>query len=636
MCGICGELITTLSPDYHPQISAEIVSLMSNRLSPRGPDAKGLYQQQPSAQSMLTFGHQRLSIIDLSARSNQPMQLPENQSSDQGFVSQYSIVFNGCIYNYRQLRQQLIQQGMCFESTSDTEVVLRAWQHWGEKCIERLDGMFAFAIWDGREKALYLVRDRFGIKPLYYTITATPYGRALRFASTLPSLLTCKDLSHEINPTALHFMYHLHALTPAPHTIFQSIKKMPPAHFIKITHQHDLKTSPVAHAYWQLPPKHTLALPKQSLEDWQQQSEQLLTAAVKKRLLAADVPVGILLSGGVDSSLIVALADTLKQDGEWHQPLHTYSIGFEDIGDEKGGEFVYSDQVAKQFSTHHHRYNITNAEVLQRLPEAINAMSEPMFGQDCVAFYLLAEKVSQHVKVVLSGQGADEVFAGYFWLEQLYEQEQQYALSGRSMDSTLATEQITQHYFDRTHRQWQQMIQPQWHTTDISRTWLKQQLDMSANSSMTAELMRLDVTTLIVDDPVKRVDNMTMAWGLEARVPFLDTQLVEHANQIPLEYHLQYNGKGVLKNIGRRWFTDDFLCRKKGYFPMPALKYIRGEFLQQMSDTLNATESRQRGIFQPQYIDQLLQQPEAHLTQLQGSKLWHCALLELWLQSHLK
>ena len=179
------------------------------------------------------------------------------------------------------------------------------------------------------------------------------------------------------------------------------------------------------------------------------------------------------------------------------------------------------------------------------------------------------------------------------------------------------------------------MMQPKWHTEDITAQWFQQNLQLASDSSITAELMRMDATALIVDDPVKRVDNMTMVWSLEARVPFLDTQLVEHANQIPLEYHLQYNGKGILKNIAKRWFTDDFIVRKKGYFPMPALKYVRGEFLEKMSDALNSAQARQRGIFQTKYIDQLLKKPEQNLTRLQGSKLWHCALLELWLQSHL-
>ena len=223
-----------------------------------------------------------------------------------------------------------------------------------------------------------------------------------------PCLLECAEMSHKLNPQALHLMYHLHAVAPAPHTILQAIQKLPPAHFIKITAEQNLNQPPQPQTYWQLPPRHCMAIPKQSLEDWQQQSEELLLQAIKKRLLAADVPVGILLSGGLDSSLIVALADRLKQRGEWQQTLHTYSIGFEDIGDEQGSEFIYSDQVVSQFKTTHHRYSIPNEQVLHRLSEAIDAMSEPMFGQDCIAFYLLSEQVAKHTKVVLSGQGADE------------------------------------------------------------------------------------------------------------------------------------------------------------------------------------------------------------------------------------
>jgi asparagine synthase (glutamine-hydrolysing) len=632
MCGICGEFITSISSAYHPQISAELISRMSQRMAHRGPDAQGIFQQQPTPHSALSFGHRRLSIIDLSEKSTQPMLLPEDsthsQHSDQ---NRWALVFNGCIYNYRELRQELSKLGAIFNSTSDTEVILHAWQHWGEKCVEKLDGMFAFAIWDTKQKALYLVRDRFGIKPMYYTIQQTKQGMALRFSSTLPSLLECPEISHQLNSQALHFMYHLHAVTPAPHTILKSIKKLPPASFLKISQQQSLDENIQPQRYWHLPPQHQINIPKQSLEDWQKQSEELLLQAVKKRLLAADVPVGILLSGGLDSSLIVALADKLHQQGEWQQKLHTYSIGFEDIGDEKGSEFYYSDQVVKQFQTQHHRYQIPNDDVLKRLPEAIEAMSEPMFGQDCIAFYLLSEQVAKHTKVVLSGQGADEVFAGYFWFQQIYKQQQQ-ATNNFTVSS--AYEQIANYYIDRTHNEWQTMIQPQWHGEDFTAQWFKKQLSLSENNNVTAELLRIDATSLIVDDPVKRVDNMTMAWSLEARVPFLDTQLVEHANQIPVEHRLMHNGKGVLKNIAKSWFSDDFIFRKKGYFPMPALKYVRGEFLEKMSDTLTATQARQRGIFQPKYIDNLLKNPEQNLTRLQGSKLWHCALLEWWLQSN--
>lgn len=629
MCGICGELITKTSADYHPSFSEKGVAKMRECLSMRGPDATGFFHQQPITGCALSLGHCRLSIIDLSQKSDQPMSL------DGAKDNQFVLVFNGCIYNYRELRRELEKLGCPFFSQSDTEVILQAWRQWGEKSIERLDGMFAFAIWDPTVDALFLVRDRFGIKPLYYTINRTPYGNALRFASTLPALLVNDEVSHELNPEALHFMYHLHAVTPAPHTILRDIKKLPPAHYIKISANDKLQHAPVPYSYWHLPAKHTLDIPQQSMADWQKQTEELLLQAVKKRLLAADVPVGILLSGGLDSSLIVALADELKQRGQWQQDLYTYSIGFEDIGHEKGNEFVYSDQVVNQFKTQHHRYNIPNSQVLQRLDEAIESMSEPMFGQDCIAFYLLSEQVAQHTKVVLSGQGADEVFGGYFWFGQLHQIEQQYLSSHQHLTPSLSYQHIADHYIDRSHPEWLSMMQAQWQSDNITAQWFKQQIDISDHSSMTAELMRIDVTNLIVDDPVKRVDNMTMAWSLEARVPFLDTQLVEHANQIPIEYHLQHQGKGLLKNIAKRWFSDDFIFRKKGYFPMPALKYVRGEFLTKMSDALNSQAARERGLFKPTYLKQLLNNPEQHLTKLQGSKLWHCALLELWLQRHL-
>ncbi len=237
----------------------------------------------------------------------------------------------------------------------------------------------------------------------------------------------------------------------------------------------------------------------------------------------ADVPVGVLLSGGLDSSLLVAL---LAEAGV--ADFHTFSVGFEDQPEEKGSEFEYSDQVVEMYSPRHHKFLVPNEQVLQRLPEAVDAMAEPMFGQDAVAFYLLSERVSKEIKVVQSGQGADEVFGGYFWYPRMTAETEGTPL-----------ERFRKHYFDRDHDEFLHMVTAAYRGADHTGEFIAARLDDASSSEFLDAVLKLDVTTLIVDDPVKRVDNMTMAWGLEARVPFLDHHLVELAARCPPELKLR-------------------------------------------------------------------------------------------------
>jgi asparagine synthase (glutamine-hydrolysing) len=250
-------------------------------------------------------------------------------------------------------------------------------------------------------------------------------------------------------------------------------------------------------------------------------------------------------------------------------------------------------------------------------------MAEPMFGQDAVAFYLLGEQVSREVKVVQSGQGADEVFGGYFWYPRM---------AAESAGSPL--QRFSRHYFDRDHEEFLHTVAEPYRGEDYSSHKIAELLaEPDADSFMDA-VLRMDVTTLIVDDPVKRVDNMTMAWGLEARVPFLDHELVELAAQCPPELKLKNGGKHPLKAMARGLLPDAVIDRPKGYFPMPALKYVRGEFLAFMRDILRSRACIERGLYAPAYVEMLLAAPEMHHTRLLGSKLWHLALLEFWLQQN--
>ncbi len=588
MCGICGTLHTDGSLPALDKITA-----MMARLERRGPDDGGQYQDGPVA-----FGQRRLAIIDLSSRSHQPM---VDQALD------LVVVFNGTIYNYPQLRTELQGKGYKFFSGGDTEVLLKAYREWGTACVDHLHGMFAFVIWDRRRQELFVARDRMGIKPLYYSHGA----RAFRFASTIPALLVHEDIDTGIDPVALHHQLTLHAVVPAPRTILRGVRKVMPGTTLTI----DLQGKITERRYWQL----TAQRPDQELNEheWTQQIHDALRAAVKKRLDIADVPVGVLLSGGLDSSLLVAL---LAEAGV--KDIRTFSIGFEDIADEKGSEFEYSDQVVARYGTLHRKIHIPNDQVLTRLPEAVANMAEPMVGQDAVAFYLLAEQVAKEVKVVQSGQGADEVFAGYFW----------YPLMDQASGSYL--EKFRQFYFDRDHQEYLATVGDAYAGSDDTGQYVAQRLAEPGAATFIDSVLRFDVTTLIVDDPVKRVDNMTMAWGLEARVPFLDQHLVELAACMPPQYKLRDGGKYVLKKIARSLLPAGVIDRPKGYFPMPALKYVRGDFLEFMRGILDSRACVERGLFRRDYVARLLAEPQAHLTALKGSKLWHLALLEYWLQMH--
>ena len=589
MCGICGELrFDGTTPD------ARVLQRMLPALARRGPDAEGTWQQGP-----VQFGQRRLAVIDLTARSNQPM-------VDKKFG--LTIVFNGAIYNYPQLRQQFITEGYTFNSEGDTEVILKAYHKWGERCPEYLDGMFAFAIWDQQRQTVFFARDRLGIKPLYYSQTKTH----LRFASNTQSILAAGEVDTQIDPVALHHQLTLHAVIPAPRTILQGIRKLPPATSMTIKANGETQTR----QYWQLSAKRPVQGKTDS--EWIDLIHSQLREAVRKRLMVADVPVGILLSGGLDSSLLVAL---LAEAGI--RDVLTFSIGFEDQPEEKGNEFEYSDQVVARYQTRHHKFLIPNDQVLSRLPEAIAHMAEPMVGQDAVAFYLLSEKVSRIVKVVQSGQGADEVFGGYFWYPQMVQDTR-----GDDVD------RFARYYFDRDHAEFLQTVAPAFRGTDHTHNYVAQLLALSKGEEFIDRVLHMDVTTLIVDDPVKRVDNMTMAFGLEARVPFLDYHLVESAAQMPAHLKLASGGKHVLKHIARGLVPDAVIDRPKGYFPMPALKYVRGDFLGFMRDILDSTACRQRGLFNRAYVETLLFTPDQHFTRLRGSKLWHLALLELWLQTN--
>ncbi|MBU0809666.1 MAG: N-acetylglutaminylglutamine amidotransferase [Gammaproteobacteria bacterium] len=587
MCGIAGELRF----DQRPADLAA-VERITHHLAPRGPDAHGFHSQGP-----LALGHRRLKIMDLAEASGQPM-----IDSDLGL----SMVFNGAIYNYPELRDELKALGYRFFSGGDTEVLLKGYHAWGTDLLPKLNGMFAFAIWERDTQQLFIARDRLGVKPLYLSRT----GERLRFASSLPALLAGGDIGKTLDPIALNHYLNFHAVVPAPRTLLAGVEKLPPATWMRI----DAEGNCEQHTWWNLtfgPQRDEISF---GLDEWKERVLDGMREAVSIRQRAA-VDVGVLLSGGVDSSMLVGL---LREAGV--ENLSTFSIGFQDAGGERGDEFQYSDLIAERFNTQHHQLRIGEHEILDQLPAAFRAMSEPMVSHDCIAFYLLSREVAKHCKVVQSGQGADELFAGYHWYPQVDQAEDAFAAYRAA-------------FFDRDYDEYAACVQPAWLTGDAAGDFVREHFAQPGAIAAVDKALRLDSTVMLVDDPVKRVDNMTMAWGLEARTPFLDYRLAELSARIPGRFKLPDGGKHVLKEAARQVIPSEVIDRPKGYFPVPGLKHLEGATLGWVRDLL-LDPSQDRGLFNSAMLDRLLTDPHGQLTPLRGSKLWQMAALNLWLNEH--
>jgi len=588
MCGICGEITFGVN-----RVDSAAVERMVSTMFSRGPDGSGLV-----ARGKVVFGHRRLKIIDLSEAAQQPM-----VDSDLGL----SITFNGAIYNYKELKNELEEKGYRFFSTGDTEVILKAYHAWGSECVRRLNGMFAFAIHERDTGRVVLARDRLGIKPLYYTESSQTF----RFASTLPALLAAGGVDTTIDSVALNYYMTFHSVVPPPRTILNGVKKMPPATITVIEPDGKRRQE----KYWDLAFECRNDHSSLSESEWVDGTLNTLRKSVQRRLVA-DVPVGVLLSGGLDSSLLVGL---LCEHGA--QGVETFSIGFDAVAGEAGDEFEYSDIIAKRYSTRHHKLSIDASRTLPALRECIQQMSEPMVSHDNVGFYLLSQEVAKYVKVVQSGQGADEIFAGYHWYPPM-------------MQATDALQTYQEAFFDRSFEEYRELVSPGLVDQDWAKEFVETHFSRQGATRCIDKALRIDTQVMLIDDPVKRVDNHTMAASLEARVPFLDHEVVEFAATIPAEMKIASGGKHILKEAARRIIPAEVIDRPKGYFPVPALKYLRGQFYEMAKDAVTNSMATRRNLFQSKMVKSLLRSPEEHITPLRGSKLWQIALLELWLQEH--
>ena len=591
MCGLAGEIRFD-----GRQADIAAIERANDVLAPRGPDDGGLWWDGATA-----VAGRRLSIIDESVAGAQPM-----VDQELGLT----IAFNGCIYDHAELRGELEKLGHTFRSHSDTEVIAKAYAEWGVRCVERFHGMFAFAIIEHESGRLVLARDRLGVKPLY--VDHSP--ERLRFASTLPALLAAGGVDTSIDAVALSQYLSLNSIVPSPRTIISGVRKLPPA-TVRVVESDGTTRDTV---YWDLRFERAAERAGWSERDWQDALLDALRVAVRRRFVS-DVPVGVLLSGGLDSSLLVALASEAGHDN-----LPTFSIGFPSMAGVDGDEFAYSDLVARRFDTDHHRIEVSSSRLLNALGSAVDSMSEPMISPDCVAFHLLAEETSRHVKVVQGGQGADELLAGYHWYPKLAD-----------VPRNDADDAYRSVFVDRTHDELAALLEPDWMIdADEPRRLVEEWFARPGATTTVDAALRIDTRVMLVDDPLKRLDNMTMASGVEAREPFLDHELVELAASIPPELKLAHGGKGVLKQAARGLLPAEVIDRDKGYFRVPELRHLDAPYVELVRAALTDPAAKRRGLFRPEIVESMLGDPDRHRTPIGSNALWQLGLLEMWLQAH--
>jgi asparagine synthase (glutamine-hydrolysing) len=619
MCGISGIFHFD---EGHP-VERDALERINTTLSHRGPDRGGIWLA-----GNIGLGHRRLSIIDLSRSADQPM-----QNEDGSLV----LVFNGEIYNFQSLRNDLIQRGHAFRSNSDSEVILHLYEEAGVDCLKFLRGMFAFALWDNRKRQLFLVRDRLGKKPLkYYTDS-----NKLIFASELKAILSDPDIPREEDPLAIHYYLTL-GYCPAERTGFQHIKKLLPAHYMLISHE-GIRVE----RYWQLDYSRKSERPEQ---EWCEELQERLRESVRLRLIS-DVPLGVFLSGGIDSSAVAAFAATALD-----QPLKTFSIGF---SYEKYNELPYARLVANKYQTDHHEL-IVEPNAMEVFPKLVQAYEEPYSDSSALPTWYLAQYAREQVIVTLNGDGGDENFAGYerYSLFQHYDKiarllsplgmgkvlQTLSLLAGRSALSNrlLAASQMLQpdpaarymklvslldthkrqvFYTDDFLKQWNE-----YDPVEVYHSWFHAP---QAGCGTTERAQYADIHTYLPGDLLPKVDIATMAHSLESRSPLLDHEFMEFTSTIPMDFKIrQGNKKYIFKQAVREFLPAELLTRPKKGFGIPIHEWFRGELREFAADHLLSKSATARGTFRTAEIESLLQRHNQG--ENLGYYIWMFLSLEEW------
>lgn len=623
MCGICG----TVYRDQQRKVDGMQLEAMSSLLHHRGPDDAGIY-----IRGHVGLAHRRLSIIDLSPAGHQPM-----ANEDESIW----IVFNGEIYNYPDIRDRLLDKGHTFRSHTDTETIIHLYEEKGESCVENLRGMFAFALWDEKRHRLFCARDRAGKKPFVYAHTE----EGLFFASEIKSLLVNPSLSKEIDYTALHH-YLTYQYVPAPLSIFSAIKKLPPGHIL--IHEGDKLT---VQRYWSLSYRNKIVLPR--LEDYGEQFRELFEEAVKIRL-RSDVPLGAFLSGGIDSSLVVAVMQRLMS-----QPVKTFAIGFEE---EAYNELDYARLIARQYKTDHHEF-VVKPDAVSIMPKLVWHYNEPFADSSAIPTYYVSKMTREYVTVALNGDGGDESFAGYEryradklahyyrfvpscirdgivqkLLERIPFRPDRRSFLRRLKRFVGGISEIPERryvrwicFFDNEMKR--DLYTPSFHelTKGIDSVELTVQWYGKADGqAFIDKTLFVDVMSYLPEDLLVKVDVASMAHSLEARSPFLDHKVMEFAASLPADLKLRgMESKYLLKRTLDGMIPRTILQRKKMGFGVPLDLWFKRDLKEMAYDVLLDRRSVERGYFKKEIVRKLLDEHVAEQYD-HSYRIWALLFLELW------
>ena len=617
MCGIAGFIAP---PGADTAGHAEVLDRMCRVIAHRGPDDQGAV-----AAGGVALGMRRLSIIDL-AGGHQPIS---------GCGGRVSVVFNGEIYNFQELRPELEARGHHFHTHSDTETIVHAYEEWGAACVERLRGMFAFAIWDEGERTLFVARDRVGKKPLYYTLTP---GGTLVFGSELKSLLEHPEVGRVLDFEALD-AYLTFGYVPDPLCIFRGVEKLPPGHHLTFA-----GGRLAVRQYWDF--DFAPAEGRRREEDYLEELRALLDEAVRIRLVA-DVPLGAFLSGGVDSSAVVGLM--ARASG---RPVKTFSIGF---NEDSYSELKYARVTAERFATEHHEFVVT-PDICHVVDELAWHFDEPFADSSAIPTYMVSKLAREHVTVALSGDGGDELFAGYTryvvdrrrggfarlprlvrsGLMQPLSRRLPHGARGRNYLYNVALDPLDR-YIDSVST-FTSLTRPALYRDDFASqlgadgaaSRFREYAARVATGNGVDPLLYLDSKTYLPGDILTKVDRMSMAVSLEARVPLLDHKLIEFVTRIPADLKLKgLTTKHIFKRAVRGLVPDEILDRPKQGFGVPISQWINAELRGRIRETLTEARARQRGYFEPDYLGLLLDEHERGRRD-HSAQLWSLFMLELW------
>jgi asparagine synthase (glutamine-hydrolysing) len=625
MCGICGIFNFEISNQFDPGMLQEMCGVLYHR----GPDDEGYYTNKN-----IGLGMRRLSIIDLES-GNQPI-----SNEDKSIW----IVFNGEIYNYKELKKELLNKGHFFSTRSDTETIVHAYEEYGNDCVTRLNGMFAFALWDQKRNLLLLARDRLGKKPLYYYFN----GRSLIFASEIKSLLKSGMIEPCLDVEALDLFLTFEYI-PAPWSIFKKIRKLLPGHILEVKDSKCTATS-----YWDL----TMENSQHAYEKPEIRLIELLEDSVRLRMIS-DVPLGIFLSGGVDSSAILAMMSRHSS-----MPIKTFSIGFDD---DSYNELKHARLVAKMFNTDHHE-EIIKPDVVKWIENLIYFLDEPLGDTSIFPTYLVSRLARKDVKVVLSGDGGDEIFAGYETyiankVDRIYSRIPKFLMEDlvkktikilppsskkkgilnktkRFLEGSTLPEHM-QHvrwmiYLSEEEKRvlYNKEFRNSLHNTN-SYGWLEHYFDRVSSVEPLKQQQYVDIKTFLADDILVKVDRMSMANSLETRAPLLDYRLVEFAAELSPSLKLRgLKSKYIFKKALREYLPKSILLRKKEGFSSPIKNWLRKDLKPMMMDVLSSSIVRQRGYFNSSYVERLINEHAAG-KENHAHRLWPLMLFELWHHNYL-